>query len=197
MYRIERQDQLYKTLPRALFFSPIIVVFSALTLLLPLSGVFAPGSLTVTPKNITEHNTCMIPTGNLSTPGPDYQSFYFGNNRLWVGSTPNAIALTTQCLVGQRIPDLPQACGPNCRYNVSVPSFAFQCTPNPPSLPYGQAGIDTLTFWNGTDDPTSKWAFYVAWKSNDVNGTGTSGNASCSPVQAQYDFEVCPIVLSI
>ena len=112
------------------------------------------------------------------------------------------MALTTQCLFEQRIPDVPQACGPNCRYTVSVPSFVFQCTPNPPSLPYGQGNgsgsyLDdhwiNHTVWNGTTDPTSKWAFYVAWQS--YSQSGTSGNGSCSPVQAQYDIEVCTISL--
>jgi hypothetical protein len=68
MYRIERQDQLYLTLPRALFFSPTIVAFSVLALLLPLSGVFAPGSLTIVTQNFTDVGNCTIPTGNLSTP---------------------------------------------------------------------------------------------------------------------------------
>jgi hypothetical protein len=210
LYRIERQDQLYKTLPRALFFSPTIVALSALTLLLPLSGVFAPGSLTVTTRNSTYKGSCMVPTGNLSTlDTPDYQSLYILRQGLqeWVGVTPRATALTTQCLVEQRIPDLPQACGPNCRYKVSVPSFVFQCTPNPSLLPYAQAGIPcedlacppVVTLWNGTTDPTSMWAFYVAWDSYNWKGPdliGTSGNVSCSPVQAQYDVEVGTIALS-
>jgi hypothetical protein len=124
----------------------------------------------------------------------------------WVDVTPVATALTTQCLAEQRIPDLPQACGPNCRYKVSVLSFVFQCTPNPSSLPYNQAGncpdppdCTDLALWNGTTDPSSMWAFYVAWSSNKWNGTdwsgGTSGNAHCSPVQAQYDVEVRTIAL--
>jgi hypothetical protein len=201
MYQIERQDQLYKTLPRALFSSPTIVAFSVFTLLLPLSGVFAPGSLTVTTQNSTEVGPCMIPTGNLSTPNtPDSRSLpVTSQGGVWFTVTPRATALTTKCLIDQRIPDLPQACGPNCRYNVSVPSFVFQCTPNPSSLPYAQAGEPGCcsdagwTLWNGTTDPTS-WGFYVAWASNVKNGT--SGNAFCSPVQAHYDVEVRTIALS-
>ena len=247
MYQIERRDQLYKTLLQALLFSPVIVAFSALTLLIPLSGVFAPGSLTVTTKGSTYDGFCMIPTGNLSTPNtPDFESLYgptASYPHSWVGVSPRAMALTTQCLVEQRIPDLPPACGPNCRYKVSVPSFVFQCRPNPSLLPYAQAGInceeinetivycesELQTIWNGTTDPASMWAFYVAWFSNGAgpsqdqlegqpegiqakpgrnnpNGVlrralglgfnGTSGNASCSPVQAQYDVEVRTIALS-
>ena len=118
MYRIERQDQLYKTLPRALFFSPTIVVFSALTLLLPLSGVFASGSLTVTTNNYTSF--CSVPTGNLSTPNTaDSTSLFMAANGTvppyWTGASRKAAELTTQVFLGQRIPDLPQACGPNCR----------------------------------------------------------------------------------
>ena len=142
--------------------------------------------------------------------------------RPWTGVSPRAMALTTQCLVEQRIPDLPPACGPNCRYKVSVPSFVFQCTPNPSLLPNDQAGMPgpclpeslgtvpdqgsyvcnglyNVTMWNGTTDPTSMWAFYVAWDSGNLEGQdliGTSGNASCSPVQAQYDVEVRTIALS-
>jgi hypothetical protein len=204
IYQIERQDQLYKSLPQALFLSPTIVVVSVLTLLLPLSGVFAPGSLTVTTKNLTDvGGPCVIPTGNLSTPNTTDSTSLFttGGWGYWNGVTPRATTLTTQWFVAQRIPDLPQACGPNCRYKAQVPSFVLQCTPNPSSLPYAQAGIPrdsstistSTTLWNGTADPTSMWAFYIAWKSNGPNGT--SGNASCSPVQAQYDVEVRTIRL--
>jgi hypothetical protein len=95
MYRIERRDQLYKTLPQAVLFGPTIVVFSALTLLLPLSGVFAPGSLTVTTKNYTDVGHCMIPTGNLSTPNtPEYLASQ--DTGAWLGPTPRAVALTLQ-----------------------------------------------------------------------------------------------------
>ena len=209
MYRIERQDQLYKTLPRALFFSPTIVVFSALTLFLPLSGVFAPGSLTVVNKNYTDiRGSCIIPTGNLSNVGtPDYESLYnAGYGNFWSSVTPRATQLITQWFVGQSIPDLPQACGLNCRYNISISSFVFKCTQNTSSLPDGQAGITTpgsrvVTVWNGTTDPNSAWGFYVLWRSTaspwSLGGVnGTSGNAYCSPFQAQYDIEVRTIAFS-
>jgi hypothetical protein len=204
MYRIERQDQLYKTLLQALRFSPTIVIFSAFTLLLHLSGVFAPGSLTVTTKNFTNiSHPCIIPTGNVSTPNsPDYASLFLEefSTLLYRGPTPKANALALQWFVDKRIPDLPQACGPNCCYNVSVPSFVFQCTPNPSSLPEGQAGNPLLyfpnkaNFWNGTIDPNSNGGFYIAWYSNYL--IGSSGNAFCSPVQAQYNVKVRTIVLS-
>jgi len=197
MYQIERQDQLYKTLPQALFFSPTMVVFSALTLLLPLSGVFAPGSLTVTTKKFPDIGPCMLPAGNLSTVDtPDDVAIglmnypYPGN-----GSSPLAESLNFQWFVEKHIPDLPQACGPNCRYKVHLPSFVFQCTPNPSSLPYGQ-GVDTrggTTLWNGTVGP-NHLGFYIAWQSNGPNGTW--GNALCAPVQAQYDVEVWRIAFS-
>lgn len=209
MYQIERQDQLYKTLPQALFFNPTIVIFSALTLLLPLSGVFTPGSLTIVTKNFSEVSSCMIPTGNLSTPGtPDYASLYnTGHGGIWTSVTPRATELTTQWFVGQKIPDLPRACGPDCLYNVSISSFLLQCTQNPSSLPDGQAGNQSIlqypgiTLWNGTTDPNSPWGFYVAWHSSsniESSGgvNGTSGNAHCSPVQARYDVKVWTIALS-
>ena len=124
MYQIERRDQLYKTLPQALFFSPIIVVFSAFALLLPLSAVLSPGSLTVATTNSTEVGPCMIPTGYLSTPDtPDYSSLYTTMAGRWMDASARVTALTMQWLAEQRIPDLPQACGPNCRYKVQVPSL--------------------------------------------------------------------------
>ena len=222
MYQIERQGRLYKTLPQAVFFSPSIVAFTVLNLLLPLSGVFAPGSLTVVTKNSTGvRGPCMIPSGNLSTPNtPDSNSLFTTDqgsttDLVWKGFTPRATELTMQCLVEQRIPDLPRVCGPDCRYNVSVASFVIQCTPNPSSLPYMLMGGDRIiiydeysnasftvgTLWNGTkmqvdtDDPdVSAWPFYIGWHSNDPNGK--SGNASCSPFEAQYDVVVRPISLS-
>ena len=101
MYQIERQDQLYKTLPLAPFFSPIIVVFSAFTLI-PLSGVFAPGSLTVTTKTSTDiRSSCWIPTGNISTPNTiDSTSLFTADGwSFWTDVTSRATDLTTQCLV--------------------------------------------------------------------------------------------------
>ena len=146
----------------------------------------------------------MIPTGNLSTPNTaDFLSMYTpGLHAAWGdGVTPKAMEFTTKLFVSQRIPDLPQACGPNCRYNVSVPSFVFQCTPNASLLPSGQAGDPTLgsnlvTLWNGTMDSTNFWGFYIAWHSNDPEGLGKSGNANCSSFQAQYDVEVSIVGLS-
>jgi hypothetical protein len=160
----------------------------------------------------------VIPTGNLSTPNyPDSQSFFMQGGTLpsgylnasWAGITPRVRGLTMQWFSGQRIPDLPRVCGPNCRYKVHIPSFVFKCIPNPSSLPYGQAGNPMLDFntfgngttepirlnpshslWNGTTDPNSKWGFYISWSSEARYGVGTSGNASCSPFQAKYDVEV-------
>ena len=216
MYRIERQDQLYKSLPQAVFSSPTIVVFTALNLLLPLSGVFAPGSLTVVTKNFTDvGGPCMIPSGNLSTPNaPDSTSLFSTSlSENWSGVTPRATELTTQCLVEQRIPDLPQACGPNCRYKVSVPSFLIRCTPNPASLPYmqihGHTELDIVDTGNGTYveySPGTLWnatagdnfgeisEFYLGWYSTGPNGT--LGSAYCLPYEAQYDVEVRTISLS-
>ena len=220
MYRIERQDQLYITLPRALLFSPTIVVFSALTLFLPLAGVFPPGSLTVTTKDPTSFGHCiipthigMIPTGNLSVrSSPDsFDLFTIDLVGRWNGVTDMAKTLPMQWLGERRVPDLPQVCGSNCTYKVDVPSFVFQCTPNPSSLPYGQAGnaIYGQTLWNGTTMypdsaflwnettrtyPDSALGFYIAWKSNAPNGTW--GNAFCLPFQAQYAVEVRIIALS-
>ena len=206
MYRIERQDQLYKTLPRALFFSPTIVIFSALTLVLPLSGVFAPSSLTVAPKNFYNiSGPCMIPTGNLSTPNtPDYSSLYssevndVGSKYVqsWDESTTKATVFVSKLFMEHRIPDLPQSCGPNCRYNVSVPSFVFQCTPDPLSSPLFPVQKSPFNLWWATQDSVG-WAFNVSWNSWSLNETGTSGKASCISVQAQYDIEVRVIPLSI
>jgi hypothetical protein len=138
--------------------------------------------LTVVPQKSTNiSGNCTIPTGNLSNFYETPISFFSG--------------LTTRSYVEQRILDLPQACGPNCNYTVHVPSFAFNCTPNPSSLPDGQAG-DGPSSWNGTmyPDSTQTLGFYIAWNSDSPNGT--SGNASCSSIQAQYDIKVRTIAFS-
>lgn len=154
IYQIECQDQLYKTLPQALFFSPIIVVFSALTLLLLLSGVFAPGSLTITMKNSTNISDCMIPIGNVSTHKYDSNLFFnMYSNLTYIDPVPRAKVLTTWWLVKQSIPDLPQACRPNCCYKVHVPSFVFQCTTNPSLLLHAQIG-----------DPSRDSQFGMGWQ---------------------------------
>jgi hypothetical protein len=115
---------------------------------------------------------------------------------------PVLLSLAMHFYVDHRIPDLPQACGPNCCYKVHVPSFVFNCTPNPSSLPYGQAGDESSAkfpvLWNGTTvqfGPNySMGEFYIAWQSNGPNGT--SGNALCKPFLAQYDIEVRIFALS-
>jgi len=179
-------------------------------LILPLSGVFAPGSLTVTIQGSTrighcivpstDAMPCMIPTGDLSTSASTPLFTTDPNSSRWYGVTPRTIALITEWFAHQRIPDLPQVCGPNCHYEVHIPSFVFQCTPDPPSLPYGQIdgpspSSSEITIWNGTTDPHSTWGFYIAWKAWSPSNR-TSGNASCSPVQAQYDVKVRIVVLS-
>ena len=205
MYRIERQDQLYKTLPQALFFSPIIVIFSALTLFLPLAGIFSPASLTVTTKNSTVINNCTIPTGNISGQNTADPSYFLGFNIVPDNGhftvPPRLLSVTMQSHVDHRILDLPQACGPNCRYKVHVPSFVFNCTPNPSYLPYGLMGNASSpafpVLWNGTTEKIGPndfmGQFYVAWQSNNPNGTW--GNIFCIPLQAQYYIEVWIIAL--
>jgi len=202
MYRIERQDQLYKTLPQALFFSPIIVIFSVITLFSPLSGIFAPGSLTVTTKNSTGISNCTIPTGNIFGDLSSVSGVSLDANDGSFDVSPKLLVPAMQSYVDHRIPDLPQACGPNCRYQVQVSSFVFNCTPSPSFLPYGLAGNENSTgfpvLWNGTTEPMGPndlmGEFYIAWQSNGPNGT--SGNVSCMPLQAQYDIEVWIISLS-
>jgi len=47
-------------------------------------------------------------------------------------------------------------------------------------------------------DLNSPWGFYLSWHSlakSDGVAKGTSGNAYCSPVQAQYNFKVRTIIL--
>jgi hypothetical protein len=181
----------------------------------------------------------MIPSGNLSAPNTSdsislFTTDIYGTS--WTGVTPRATELTSQCLVDQRIIDLPQVCGPNCRYNVSVLSFVIQCTPNSSSLSRTASGTTQVvvypfpppvtdsdklgqpaaqpveksyspgTLWNGTIDEyyidgsqaspemIAISSFFLVWHSTGPNGT--SGNASCSPVQAQYDVEVRTITLS-
>jgi hypothetical protein len=140
----------------------------------------------------------MIPTGNLNT--SDVEIFNFivnGDSLIWRSVLPRVTMLTTQWFIEQRIADLPQPCGLNCLYTVSVPSFVFKCQPNPASLPDGQmgesSGVASSTLWNATVDPNSMWAFYVAWQNFEDQGTMRS--AYCSPVLAQYDVEVGKIVL--
>lgn len=114
---------------------------------------------------------CIIPTGNLlDTPTfSSLEDYSFGNGSTQPAITPAATAFITKLFIDQRIPDLPQACGLNCRYNVSIPSFVFQCTPNP-SLPYDQTGdVDSNTIVNVTIDPNSFWGFYIGWQFVDSN----------------------------
>ena len=120
---------------------------------------------------------------------------------MWTSVMPRAMGLIMQC-VYEHFPSFPEACRLNCHYEVSMPSLVFQCTPNPPSLPYAQVGIPQsspgassgFVLWNVTRDPIFMWGFYVTWNSNGADGT--SGNTSCSPIQAQYNISVQIIALS-
>jgi hypothetical protein len=175
--------------------SPLLVVTVGVSFLLLIPSVFAPSSLQVIPgPNRVLPRSCQVPTGNLTNGSPGSILYQTGGFGYWTGITPVAQKLAYSTFIGQKIPQLPQPCGINCTYSVSVPSIAFQCkdgvelpaamTPATPSMYWEEA------FWNATatisgSPPAS---FYVYWKS--TTRSGTNGTALCTVGTANYDFTV-------
>ena len=125
--------------------------------------------------------------------------------RSFTGITPLAHRLVSSTIMGQRILPLPQPCGLNCTYSVSVPSFAFECQDGVQLPAEMSSNKDTLSalvwrepFWNATSDPTADLgsiSFYVYWKSR--TESGTNGTARCTVGRATYDFTVSRASLSL
>ena len=178
--------------------SPLLVLIVAMSFLLSIPTVFTPSSLQVVsgPSN-DQPSSCQIPTGNLANGTSGSTLFQTGGWGYFIGVTPLAQKLVSSTFMGQKIPPLPQPCGLNCTYSVSVPSFAFQCQDGV-QLPAGMssttvsATVWNEAFWNATANstatPSPPTSFYVYWKS--TTESGTNGTALCTVGTALYDFTV-------
>lgn len=175
--------------------SPLLVLTVAVSFLLPITTIFAPSSLRVVPgPNQELPRSCQVPTGNLTNGSSGSIMYQTGGWGYWTGITPVAQKLAYSTFIGQKIPALPQPCGSNCTYSVSVPSIAFQCkegvalpaamTPATPAVSWQEA------FWNAsaTISGSPPASFYVYWKSS--TQSGTNGTALCTIGTAKYDFTV-------
>jgi len=183
--------------------SPLLVLTVAVSFLLAIPTIFTPSSLRVVPRPTLDlSRPCQVPAGNLSIGTPGSIMYQTGGWGYWMGITPVAHKLAYSTFVGQSIPSLPQPCGSNCTYSVSLPSMAFQCKqgvtlpasmmPVPQRFGYFEDG-----FWNATanNDGTPRGSFYVYWKSS--SQSGTNGTALCTVGRATYDFTVSIIKLDV
>jgi len=175
--------------------SPLLVLTVAVSFLLPISTIFTPSSLQVVPGRTHDlSRSCQVPTGNLTNGPPGSIMYQTGGWGYWTGITPVAQKLAYSTFIGQKIPQLPQPCGLNCTYSVSVPSIAFQCKEGvelPPAMkPATSAGVWEEAFWNATaiTSGSPPASFYVYWKS--TTKSGTNGTALCTIGTAKYDFTV-------
>jgi len=177
--------------------SPLLVLAVAVSFLLLIPTVFAPSSLQVVPgPPQLLSRSCQIPTGNLTNGLPGSRLFQTGGFGYWTGVTPVAQKLAYSAFIAQKIPPLPQPCGSNCTYSVSVPSIAFRCKEGvelpaamTPATPVPGRDWDQV-FWNATAVIASRppASFYVYWKSS--TQSGTNGTALCTVGTAKYDFIV-------
>lgn len=182
-----------------IFKSPLLVIVVAVSFLLPIPTIFTPSSLRVVSRPVVEPSTpCSVPTGNLTNGGSGSTMYGAAGWGYWTGITPVAQKLATSTFIGQKIPSLPQTCGLNCTYSVSLHSIAFRCK-NSVEIPPGlstdwpdKKGIGEETFWNATTNSTDGGPadpFYIYWKS--TTQSGTNGTAMCTVGTAQYNFTVC------
>lgn len=185
--------------------SPLLVLIVAVSFLLSIPTVITPSSLQVVSEpSYNQLSSCQIPTGNLTNGTSGSTLFQTGGWGYFIGVTPVAQKLVSSTFIGQKIPVLPQPCGLNCTYSVSVPSFAFQCQGGV-QLPAGMssttvsATVWNEAFWNATAnstaDPSPPTSFYVYWKS--TTKSGTNGTALCTVGTAKYDFTVSEDSLSL
>lgn len=169
----------------------------------PFAAVLSSGSLGVeTAYEMDMPDSCFAPVGDLSK-APMLYDATFG---WWGDVSEEATRIALRSFVEGVIPPLPQPCGSNCSYLVSIDSMAFQCERN---ATIAQAQLSytasSQTVWNatvnatgtgtGVVDPTSP--FYVAWNSSSSDHSGTTGTAVCSPVLARYDFNVRVFAINV
>lgn len=193
VYLVADKDTMATFFSSAILRSPLLVTAAALSFLLPIPTVLTPSSLQVTPHTVSNWSPCQVPTGNVMSGGPGSVMYQTGGWGYWAGVTPVAQKLALSTFVGQKIPPLPQSCGLNCTYSVTVPSIAFRCQ-EAVELPAATSGNQQLreeSFWNSTTTevgPSPNTSFYVYWKSTEEGGT--NGTALCTVGTAQYHFTV-------
>ncbi|KIO17024.1 hypothetical protein M407DRAFT_33325 [Tulasnella calospora MUT 4182] len=193
VYLVADKDTMATFFSLAILRSPLLVTAAALSFLLPIPTVLTPSSLQVTPHTVSNWSPCQVPTGNVMSGGPGSVMYQTGGWGYWAGVTPVAQKLALSTFVGQKIPPLPQSCGLNCTYSVTVPSIAFRCQ-EAVELPAATSGNQQLreeSFWNSTTTevgPSPNTSFYVYWKSTEEGGT--NGTALCTVGTAQYHFTV-------
>lgn len=160
LYLIERRDAFATLFSDAIFRNPLLVLIGFATFLLPIAAVFTPASLGVVTASYTGVSApCMVPSGNLSSCQTG-SALWNGAFSDISGATTLLTQLASQTFVRQQIPPLPQACGPNCTYHVSMNSIAFECQPLAavPEAMMVQGGViepsndGYVTIWNSTLD---------------------------------------------
>ncbi|KAG8931805.1 hypothetical protein FRC01_000784 [Tulasnella sp. 417] len=195
VYRVADKDTFATFFSRAIFKSPLLVITTVLSFLLPIPAVFTPSSLQVTPHSVSTWSSCQVPTGNLTNGGPGSSLHVTGGFGYWAGVTPVAQKLALSTFVSQKIPSLPQPCGANCTYSATFPSVAFRCQEGV-EVPAGIQGNPQFeqTFWNTSTTQSAglsfgpATSFYVYWRSGREGGT--NGTALCSIGTARYNFTV-------
>ncbi|KAG8901582.1 hypothetical protein FRC00_006144 [Tulasnella sp. 408] len=215
LYSVERRDVMSTVLSNAVMHGPLLVGATILSFMLPIAAVFTPASLGVRTMTYEEHGHCVIVAGNLR----NHKMPSLGGTvpKLYVNTPLSGYSFHDVSTTVARISDitfsrgapipLPEFCGKNCTYKVSVDSMAFKCEQNIP-LPdrhmgtydplYWNDGPWTKTFWNATatgDQMEPTLPIYVGWATLGTGATmdtsvGTTGSAYCTPVSARYDFTV-------
>ena len=150
--------------------------------------------------------SCQIPSGDLTNVSSGNTLYRTRGMRSFTGITPLAHRLVSSTIMGQRILPLPQPCGLNCTYSVSVPSFAFECQDGvqlPAEMSSNKRPLSAVIwnepFWNATVNPTvginPPTSLYVYWKSR--TESGTNGTALCTVGGANYDFTVSGFIIPV
>ncbi|KAG8950251.1 hypothetical protein FRC04_007885 [Tulasnella sp. 424] len=206
LYQVERRDIVSTILSNAIRRAPLLVAITLLSFLLPIAAIFTPASLGVSSSTNSDlAGPCVVTTGNFS--GPEATGLHQGGIFL-SGFTPTVQKIAEAAFYGGTIVPLPDYCGQNCTYFLTVDSFTFSCQTTGVTLPEGQMGTfdpqhpgpGIQTFWNATltgseadSDPTMP--FYLGWATGGMvvpfdSSIGSSGSAYCTPMQARYNFQI-------
>ncbi|KAG8901581.1 hypothetical protein FRC00_006143 [Tulasnella sp. 408] len=187
---------------------PLLVGATVLSFMIPIAAVFTPASLGVRTITYEVIAPCVIAAGNFKNSAYDgVPRFYEGTSCYAFHDVTTTVARVSDITFARGAPiPLPEFCGKNCTYKISVDSTAFKCDQNV-TLPDGHMGTfdplhpgpSTKTFWNATaaggDQMEPTVPIYVGWATNGDSLTmdtsvGTSGAAYCIPVSARYEFTV-------
>ncbi|KAG8935845.1 hypothetical protein FRC02_006091 [Tulasnella sp. 418] len=161
-------------------------------LILPLSAVFTPATLTVINSTSNNDTQCAVPSGDINNPAFANQ-FAVIDNGFYARPSPLLKRAAVQVLTGQE-PSWPSPCGTNCSYNYQFQGLSLNCSEEDPELTseisFGQTELYNAITMDRPDE-TGLYVSYLRlkWSSKGVPGFADSA-LFCVPWITTFDVAV-------